>query len=177
MKLYVIRHGQTKQNKKDVINGINNNRLTLKGIKQAKQAGQRLRQKQIDLIICSPLKRTKQTLRILNLKNIPVIYNKALVERNSNSKMNTPIKNLDKNIWYDITKDIVYKDSEGFKSIIERTKQLLNNLKQEYKNQNILLVTHGDVSRAINAIQNNLTDPKEISSYDPDNCEIQIFNI
>lgn len=154
MKLYVIRHGQTKQNKKDTINGINNNRLTLKGIKQA-----------------------KQTLRILNLKNIPVIYNKALVERNSNSKMNTPIKNLDKNIWYDITKDVVYKDSEGFKSIIERTKQLLNNLKQDHKNQNILLVTHGDVSRAINAIQNNLTNPKEISSYDPDNCEIQIFNI
>ena len=60
MKLYVIRHGQTKQNKKDTINGINNNRLTLKGIKQAKQTGQRLRQKQIDLIICSPLKRTKQ---------------------------------------------------------------------------------------------------------------------
>ena len=154
MKLYVIRHGQTKQNKKDTINGINNNRLTLKGIKQA-----------------------KQTLRILNLKNIPVIYNKALVERNSNSKMNTPIKNLDKNIWYDITKDVVYKDSEGFKSIIERTKQLLNNLKQDHKNQNILLVTHGDVSRAINAIQNNLTNSQEISSYNPDNCEIQIFNI
>lgn len=154
MKLYVIRHGQTKQNKKDTINGINNNRLTLKGIKQA-----------------------KQTLRILNLKNIPVIYNKALVERNSNSKMNTPIKNLDKNIWYDITKDVVYKDSEGFKSIIERTKQLLNNLKQDHKNQNILLVTHGDVSRAINAIQNNLTNPQKISSYNPDNCEIQIFNI
>ena len=91
--------------------------------------------------------------------------------------MNTPIKNLDKNIWYDITKDVVYKDSEGFKSIIERTKQLLNNLKQDHKNQNILLVTHGDVSRAINAIQNNLTNPQEISSYNPDNCEIQIFNI
>ena len=42
------------------------------------------------------------------------------------------VETLDSNIWYDRTKNIIYKDSEGFKSIVKRTESILNDIKNKY---------------------------------------------
>ncbi len=91
-----------------------------------------------------------------------------------NSMVYANVKILDSNIWYDKTKNIVYKDSEGFKSIINRTESILTYIKNNYKNKNVLIVTHGDICKAIHLYFNPKT--KDISKFHQNNCEIIHYN-
>ena len=60
---------------------------------------------------------------------------------------------------------------------MERIKSFLEEMKIEYPNKNILIVTHGDVCKAIYAYLNNIRDASEISSFKQGNCEIIKYNI
>ena len=64
--IYVVRHGETDWNNKKLIMGRRNEPLNEKGIRQAKETKEKLKDIDLDLIICSPLKRTKQTAAIIN---------------------------------------------------------------------------------------------------------------
>ena len=176
MNLYVMRHGEVDVNVKEQINGRNNSSLNINGIKQAKNKIKEINKLNINLVICSPLQRTKETCEYSVTENIPIMYDSRLEERDSKSMMYESVSKLNKNIWYDETKDIVYKDSEGFKSILNRTKELLEDIKT-YEKYNVLLITHGDVCKAIYAYLSNITDAKEISLFKQGNCEIKKYDI
>lgn len=177
MELYVVRHGQTIVNFKGLINARNMIGLNKKGKEEAKIAAKQMRNIKIDLIFCSPLKRTKQTCNIINENKIKVFYDKRILERNSRSMQFEKIEKLDFEEWYDINKHRVYKNSEGFKSILDRVKNFLEEVKREYPNESILIVTHGDICKAIYAYLNNINDAKEISLFKQENCEIKKYNI
>lgn len=168
--LYVIRHGEVDSNVKWQINGWNEEELNETGVKQAINAGKQLKDIKIDLVICSPLLRTKQTYSYLGLDGIELYYDDRIKERNSNSMVLFPVSKIDRSIWYDKTKDIVYQDSEGFKSVIERTESILKEIKEKYKDKNVLLITHGDICKAIYLHFNPAV--KEIDKFHQDNCEI-----
>ena len=172
--LYVIRHGQVDTNIKNQVNGWNEEKLNSVGIQQAINAGNQLKNIKFDVVFCSPLLRTKQTYNSLNLKDIPIFYDDRIKERNSNSMVYADVETLDSNIWYDRTKNIVYKNSEGFKNIINRTESILTDIKNNYKNKNVLIVTHGDICKAIYLYFNPNT--KYISKFHQDNCEIVKYN-
>lgn len=81
MKLYIIRHGQTDWNIQGKIQGQTDTVLNETGIKQAQIAKENLANTEFDLVICSPLKRAKQTAEIiLKERNIPVIFDDRLKE-------------------------------------------------------------------------------------------------
>ena len=61
MKLYVIRHGRTKCNDEHKYNGKLDEDINEIGIEQAKKASEEVKNLDIDLIICSPLLRTRHT--------------------------------------------------------------------------------------------------------------------
>lgn len=170
MILHVMRHGEVRANIKNQINAINSHGLTLRGMKQAKKSRQLIANLKIDAVFCSPLKRAKQTCKIATKNKYKIIYDDRLLERNSRSKQYEPIDLLDDSIWYDVTKDIVYKDSEGFKSITNRVKNFIEYLKTNYSDQNILIVTHGDVCKAFHLYFN--PNCKDIANFDQKNCEI-----
>ena len=81
MKLYVIRHGRTKCNDENKYNGKLDEDINETGIEQAKKASEEVKNLDIDLIICSPLLRTRHTCELVNINNVPVIYDKRLEER------------------------------------------------------------------------------------------------
>lgn len=175
MELFVIRHGQTLINVFGMINGRNKIGLNRIGKNEARKASKEVEEINLDLIICSPLKRTKQTCNLVNKNGIKVIYDERLLERNSNKVQFNKISGLDFNEWYDINKEILPKDAEGFKSIYERTVSLIEELKNKYPGNKIMLVTHGDVCKAINAYFNNIKDSKTISEFNQGNCEIKKY--
>ncbi len=177
MNLYVVRHGQTDENVNGLINAWNDHDLNETGIKQAEDAKKEIGNLNLDIIICSPLKRTVETCKILNFNNNPVIYDERLIERNAGEMQFKPVTMLDINLWYDITKEVVYKDSEGMRSIIARIRDLISCVKSEYGDKNVLFVTHGDVARAIYAYLNNLTDLDKITEFYQQNCEIKHYEI
>ena len=65
--IYIIRHGQTANNKKNVLQGRSNAPLNETGIRQAQQAARFFREKGIrfDAVYSSPLARAVQTARII----------------------------------------------------------------------------------------------------------------
>ena len=145
MNLYVLRHAETILNLKKLANGRNIIGINKNGVKQAKLASEKVKNLDINLIISSPLRRTKQTCKIVNKNKIKVIYDKRLLERDTGSMQFKDINKIDMTKWYDINKDIVYKNSEGFKSVLSRVTEFLKEIKEKYNDKNILLVTHGDV--------------------------------
>lgn len=177
MKLYVIRHGETIINVRNLVNGHNEFGLTEKGVEQAKKASKKIKKLNIDLIYCSPLKRTKETCEYVNKNNIEVIYDNRLAERDANSLDFLPVEEIDFDLWYDKEKETLYKDTEGFKSVILRIQVFLEEIKEKHSDKNILLVTHGDVCRAIYAYLNPEKTTQEITAYQKNNCEILEFEI
>lgn len=82
MGILLTRHGQTEWNVLGKVQGRADIELNEKGIKQAQETGEVLKNEKIDLIICSPLIRAKQTAKIINEnKNIPIIYDEDIIER------------------------------------------------------------------------------------------------
>lgn len=80
MKIYLIRHAQSKRNVK--IKSKVDTRLTLVGEEQAKRLGGFFKGVKIDKIYCSPLKRAKTTLDKIKIfvRGVPIVYPKEIVE-------------------------------------------------------------------------------------------------
>ena len=175
--LYVIRHGQVDINVKGQLNGRNESILTDIGIEQAKNAIDEIKNLDIDLIICSPLIRTKQTCNIINIDNKPVIYDERILERDTNSMMYKIKNDVDLNLFYDCNKQIIFEDCEGYGSVIKRVKDFLKDIKNKYTNKNIIVVTHGDVCEAIYCVLNNDYNVESFLKHYPKNCEITEYRL
>ena len=160
MKLYVIRHGNTDSNRLDIYNGkLLDEDINNIGIKQAQEASKKIKNLNLDLIICSPLLRTRHTCDIINSNKIKVIYDDRIEERNCGVLTNTKIDNL-----------------ETVPELFKRVNLFLDEIKKKYSGQNILLVTHGGVARAIHFYFNELPEDGQVEKYLPDNCEIREYS-
>lgn len=177
MNLYVIRHGEVNINVRNEVNSINDSILTEKGINQVEAAADKLENYNIDLIICSPISRTRETCAHVNRKNIKVEYDDRLIERDGKSMQFCSADIIDWDIWYDASKDIIYKDTEGFGSVRKRISEFLNEITRKYEDKNILLVTHGDVCKAIYTVINNIKSVKETLKFDQQNAEVVEYEI
>ena len=58
----------------------------------------------------------------------------------------------------------------------KRVNLFLDEIKKKYRGQNILLVTHGGVARAIHFYFNELPEDGQVEKYLPDNCEIREYS-
>ena len=175
MKIYVTRHGQTDWNVQGKTQGRADIELNEVGIKQAKQTKEELKNIDIDLIICSPLKRAKKTAEIINEgRNIPIIFDDQIIERNFGEFEGEKIK-FDE--FWDDNAHPRYQRAETIQEIISRISNFLDKIKEEYKDKNVLLVTHGGVSIAINCYFKGIPEDGKLINYCLHNCEVQEFEI
>ena len=61
------------------------------------------------------------------------------------------------------------------RNICERVWDLLDEIKEKYKDKNVLLVTHGGTCRAINAYFNGIDEDGYVQSVKINNCEIKEY--
>ncbi len=82
MDIYIFRHGQSTYNVMGRTQGhTNNSELSEMGIKQAVEIGQKLKDKNIEIIISSPLKRAMQTANYANQSlNVNIIEDNHFIE-------------------------------------------------------------------------------------------------
>ncbi len=174
MKLYVIRHGETQMGKNGII-ATEDEPLNEFGIKQAKEIGDSLKTLDIDLVYCSPIERAKQTLELFNLdKDIPVIIEERIKERNMGNYEKVYFKELDWNAFWNYNSDIKYPDLESMKDVYNRVKNFIDEIKKQ--NKNILLVTHGGISRAIYWYFNGIPIDGNSANVN-ENCKIYEYEI
>jgi broad specificity phosphatase PhoE len=153
-KFYFIRHGETDFNKQNKISGSSDITLNEEGKKQAEKAAAILKSYKIDVIVASPMIRTKQTAEIIaKTLHVPIIYNKDLREagwgsfEGKNSK-SPEVKEMLAS-WVkgeDVNKLTGAENKHDFQ---KRIAIALDGILLKY--DNILIVSHG-------AVFGNLTD-------------------
>lgn len=181
MKFYIVRHGQTNWNVEGKIQGKTDIELNENGIEQAKNLKEIIKDYNIDLIISSPLKRARKTAEIINeAVKCNIIFDDSLEERGYGlfegmvrKEINDELVNSDILHNYYINKE--YKEIETIQCLCSRVWNLLDSLKQNYKESNILLVTHGGVIRAINGYFNGINENGVVDNPRLKNCEIKVF--
>lgn len=178
MKLYVIRHGQTNCNAENKYNCRLDEDINDVGIKQAEEASKQVQNMNIDLIICSPMKRTNHTCDIINVNKIPVIYDDRLKERIGGVLTNTPHDNdYFYNEYYNYYSTNIVEGLETLPELFNRVHTFLDEIKIKYKNKNILLVTHGAVARAIQFYFVTMPEDGMLLKIEGQkNCEIKEYN-
>ncbi len=178
MKLYVIRHGQTKCNVENKYNCRLDEDINEVGIKQAMQAQKEVKNLDIDLIMCSPMIRTKHTCNIININNIPVIYDERLMERIGGILTNTVIDDYYFKEYYNYYSTNIVDGLESLPVLFNRVHSFLDEIKNKYGNKNILLVTHGAVARAIQFyFQKMPLDGMILNISGQKNCEIKEYKL
>lgn len=145
--IYITRHGQTDWNVQNKVMGRCDEPLNNVGMKQALETKNNLMDKDIDLIICSPLLRAKQTAEIINKgRNIPIIYDNRIIERDFGEFEGMLTNNFDFNGYWDYYKNEQYKTAENIQAFFQRVYSFLEDIVKKYSEKNVLLVAHGGVS-------------------------------
>lgn len=173
MVLYVTRHGQTNGNIERVIDGCRRDLcLNETGISQAKNAKEFLKDVKIDLIICSPLIRTRQTAKIININNVPEIIEPRLIERDSGEFTGMSFDSFDRELYWNYNDTTKYESVENIRDFFKRIYEYLDYIKEEYKDKTVLLVTHGGVTKVINCYFNGIPDSGSLKNLELQNCEV-----
>lgn len=147
-----IRHAESEYNVKGLLTGKHDCNLSSKGIEDSKNLKKEL-PKSFDIIYCSPLKRTKQTLEILFPNSNP-IFDERIIERSAGIYEGKPKSMITKEQLELYKKGLwLAPGAESIKSIDKRVSEFINELFEKYSNnEKILVVTHDGI---INSIKRN----------------------
>ncbi|MDP2641599.1 MAG: histidine phosphatase family protein [Candidatus Yanofskybacteria bacterium] len=155
MKLYLIRHGESIANASSVIQPVGSE-LSEKGKEQARFLAKRFQGIPVDIILSSPLARTKQTAEAIQ-KEIgkEIVYSDLLAERKQPSELiGKPTEDSEAqrafNLWREHAGDPAwhYSDEENFSEVRARARRFLEFLSQRNE-EHILCVTHGVFLRTL----------------------------
>jgi len=159
LNIYIVRHGESKDNAKSILSSYLDKGLTALGRKQSKELAQTLKQMGVNFtaVYVSPLKRAKETAQVivreLKLKAAKVMP--SLVERNLGLMHGKPTVDIIPLYYPDIvvTEGVTYilkgYGVETFPQLLQRAKTVLANIKKKHRSGNILLVAHGDIGKMI----------------------------
>lgn len=108
--------------------------------------------------------------------NIPVIIENRIKERSMGKYEKVPFEDLKWDEFWNYNSDKLYPELETMKSVYERISEFLNELKSSNRNDNILLVTHGGISRAIYWYFNGIPENGNSSNIN-ENCKIYSYEL
>lgn len=142
-KIYMVRHGKTDWNELGIIQGHTDTDLNQNGIEETKELAKKLPIDKIDLVICSPLKRTRQTAELLVQGKKEIIYDDLLIERSFGDLEGTKFNYDDFIRYQDYKLNDESNNIESIKTCIRRAEKFLEKIKQNYPDKTILIVSHG----------------------------------
>ncbi|MEK4562864.1 histidine phosphatase family protein [Staphylococcus sp. FSL K6-3157] len=154
-----IRHGETDWNSVGKLQGRTDVPLNHTGIKQAKACSQFLNHSEWDIIITSPLARAKKTAEIIQQQlTIPLIEMEAFIEISFGDAEG--LSTEERTALYP---DQLYPNKEQAHVVTNRFLNGINSLIEQYKDQKILIVSHGAFIKAVFSYYSN----GEISTDSP----------
>ena len=151
MRIIIARHGETIANDMRIIQGQFPGQLNEKGIKQAEKIGKFLEKEKIDIILTSGLRRAYDTAKLISeYVKAPLKIEENLKERNFGVFQG---KDRDKFFAWERSLKEPWKNKpengESFEELYNREKEVIGVISNKYKDKNVLIVTHGDVSRML----------------------------
>jgi len=151
-KLCLIRHGETSWNAERRLQGHTDIPLNTKGVLQARQMAQALKNSKVvfDVLYTSDLKRATDTANaIVELFGVDAIVESALRERHFGALQGLTIQEaplLQPAIWHAHTTRDLEHELDGGESIEQfalRVQNVLDRIQEQHSGKTILLVSHG----------------------------------
>jgi broad specificity phosphatase PhoE len=175
MKLYLTRHGETQENKLGILQGHLPGKLSVEGIEQARALAKRLEHEHLDIIYSSDLMRVVDTSREITVyhPDTPIIFTEKLRERHlgefqGKNRHDLGIKNI---------ASLETKEGEALVDFFARAKSFLVFLIEKHPRDNVLLVCHGGIGKAIIASILNKSALEFAEMEGLDNTSLSIFEI
>lgn len=179
MRIYVMRHGTTVWNEKQITQGRSQNRLSKNGKVLAEEASKKIEGVNFDVIFCSPLMRTMQTANIINKKHkVKIIKDERLTEIDQGVFTGRGKNQISES-------DAILKNSrsekckmESYSSVLLRVQNFLQFLKTT-KYNTVFIVTHNVTASLISCVCEKIpvdfNNNKHLRNFD--NAEIKMFEI
>ena len=143
--IFLVRHGETIDNARQIMQGQTQGELNEKGREQARQVAERLSVEPVDAVVASDLNRAIQTAEIIAAPHgLPVRTTKLLRERDWGSFTGRFIPDLRGETWPD--------DIESEAALLERARSFLISITTTYPDKRVVAVGHGIVNKAIMAV-------------------------
>ena len=140
--LYLVRHGETVDNANQIMQGQTQGELNENGVQQARAFSEQWKNKEIDIILASDLKRSIDTARIIaEPHQLEVLTTPLLRERDWGSFTGRFIPDLKGEVWPD--------DIETLENLLSRAGEFIAYVKQTFPEKKVLAVGHGIINKAI----------------------------
>ena len=131
--LYLVRHGETVDNANQIMQGQTQGELNENGIRQAQEVSEAWKDRPIDVVIASDLKRSIDTARIIaEPHGLEVVTTPLLRERDWGGFTGRFIPDLKNEVWPD--------DIETLENLLSRA------------GKKVLAVGHGIINKAVQAV-------------------------
>ncbi|MEG2354137.1 MAG: histidine phosphatase family protein [Clostridium sp.] len=164
MKIYLVRHGETKWNLEKRMQGSYDSDLTDNGISEARILGEALKDVDFTAVYASPLGRAANTAKYIKKdRNIDIIYKDELKEMNFGIFEGKYYEEIEKNYAVDWdnfwNKPHLYKAIEGeeYLELIHRARSILSEIIKNHRDGKILVVTHTALIKAIYYVVKDLS--------------------
>lgn len=177
--IYFVRHGQSEGNAADKVAGAETDSpLTDLGRQQAVEAAGALLDKSIDLIVCSPLSRAKESAQIIAKE---IGYKGQILEKSNFSEryVGSLVGKTFEEYKEAVRSDNLPEGVESISQMVSRVQDGLAWLKDQKAN-NILLVSHGGIGKIVRAVSQGIgnLDYKAVDKIkELDNSEAYKFNL
>lgn len=175
MKLYVVRHGETLANIQKTVSGDKETPLTTKGIRQAKELGELFSTISFDVVFSSPLLRAIDTARFITKKTVHI--DERLIERNYGINEGKLMKDTNPDELWDYNLNADKDEVEPVKEVLKRVSSFLEEIKTNYPDKTILVVTHSGIARAIYYNINKIPKDGNLKNVEIPNCGYQIYDL
>lgn len=144
-KLFLVRHGETVDNVRQIMQGQTQGELTEHGREQAADVRDQMRTEKIDAVVASDLRRSVQTAEIIaEPHGLMVDQTPLLRERDWGGFTGRYIPDLKDEVWPD--------DIESLDCLLERAQRFLEYIMTNYEGQTVVAVGHGIMNKAIQAV-------------------------
>ena len=166
-RLYLVRHGETVDNARQVMQGQMQGQLNATGYAQAHDVAERLRDVHFDAVVASDLRRSIQTAEIIAAtRGLDVVTTSLLRERDWGDFTGKYIPSLKGAEWP--------SNVESLDRLLERARLFLNFIRSNYPGQTVIAVGHGIVNKAIQAVYHNKL-MRQVEKMQ--NCEVRILDL
>lgn len=177
MKLYVVRHGETIWNQENRVQGISDIPLTDKGRLDAEKLKELVSSLNIDVVIASPLKRTRETAKIITDDKLPINIDDRIIERDWGMNEGAPLDIVDKIDCWDVILNTGVMNIEKIQDFMLRVSEFIEDIKVRYKDKKVLVVTHSAVIRVIHYMLGTIPEDGDLSKIDIPNLRILEYDI
>lgn len=178
MKLLLVRHGETVENSKGIIQGHLPGKLSDKGVLQAKKLGLRLKNEKIDAIYSSDLFRAVETCNEISVfhNDIPINFTEELREVDMGVNQGKTNEELDWKRDFK-TNYIAPEGGESTEELYDRAERFLQYLLDKYEDKTVLVVTHGGTIKAFLSVLFGISKAKVFSVDYQQNTGLSFFEI